>query len=83
MQVATNVRPCFVGRANMLIAQRPCSRAAARARNFCEFDAPEAHPEREVTIVTIGIHPFAVGTADGAEALRRVLEILRIRNWSG
>jgi hypothetical protein len=58
----------------MLIAQRPCSRAAARARNFCEFDAPEAHPEREVTIVTIGIHPFAVGTADGAEALRRVLE---------
>jgi hypothetical protein len=31
-------------------------------------------PERETTIIAIGIHPFVVGTADGAEALRRVLE---------
>jgi hypothetical protein len=29
---------------------------------------------REATIVAIGIHPFVVGTPDGAEALRRVLE---------
>ena len=34
----------------------------------------EAHPDREATIVAIGIHPFVVGTPDGAEALRRVLE---------
>jgi hypothetical protein len=29
------VRPWFVERANLLIALRPCSRLAARARNFC------------------------------------------------
>jgi allantoinase len=34
----------------------------------------EAHPDREATIVAIGIHPFVVGTPSGAEALRRVLE---------
>lgn len=34
----------------------------------------EAHPDREATIVAIGIHPFVVGTPNGAEALRRVLE---------
>ncbi len=34
----------------------------------------EAHPDREATIVAIGIHPFVVGTPDGAEAIRRVLE---------
>jgi peptidoglycan/xylan/chitin deacetylase (PgdA/CDA1 family) len=34
----------------------------------------EAHPDREATVVAIGIHPFVVGTPDGAEALRRVLE---------
>jgi hypothetical protein len=34
----------------------------------------EAHPDREATIVAIGIHPFVVGTPEGAEALRRVLE---------
>jgi peptidoglycan/xylan/chitin deacetylase (PgdA/CDA1 family) len=34
----------------------------------------DAHPDREATIVAIGIHPFVVGTPDGAEALRRVLE---------
>ena len=37
----------------------------------------EAHVEREATIVAIGIHPFVVGTPDGAEALRRVLENFR------
>jgi peptidoglycan/xylan/chitin deacetylase (PgdA/CDA1 family) len=34
----------------------------------------EAHPDREATVVAIGIHPFVVGTPDGAAALRRVLE---------
>jgi len=34
----------------------------------------EAHPDRDATIVVIGIHPFVVGTPDGAEALRHVLE---------
>jgi peptidoglycan/xylan/chitin deacetylase (PgdA/CDA1 family) len=34
----------------------------------------EAHPDREATIVAIGIHPFVVGTPEGAEAIRRVLE---------
>jgi allantoinase len=37
----------------------------------------EAHPDREATIVAIGIHPFVVGTPDGAAALRRVLENLK------
>jgi allantoinase len=39
-----------------------------------EIFASSTRPEREATIVTIGVHPFVVGTADGAEALRRVLE---------
>jgi allantoinase len=34
----------------------------------------DAHPDRDATVVAIGIHPFVVGTPDGAEALRRVLE---------
>ena len=34
----------------------------------------ETHPDREATIVAIGLHPFVVGTPNGAEALRRVLE---------
>jgi peptidoglycan/xylan/chitin deacetylase (PgdA/CDA1 family) len=34
----------------------------------------ETHPDREATIVAIGIHPFVVGTPYGAEALRRVLQ---------
>ena len=34
----------------------------------------EANPDREATVVAIGIHPFVVGTPDGAAALRRVLE---------
>ena len=33
-----------------------------------------ADPEREATTVVIGIHPFVVGTPDGAAALRRVLK---------
>ena len=36
-----------------------------------------ANPGREATTVVIGIHPFVVGTPDGAAALRRVL--LRLR----
>jgi allantoinase len=34
----------------------------------------ETHPNRDATVVAIGIHPFVVGTPDGAAALRRVLE---------
>jgi allantoinase len=34
----------------------------------------QAQPAREATVVAIGIHPFVVGTPDGAAALRRVLE---------
>lgn len=32
-----------------------------------------ANPAREATTVVIGIHPFVVGTPDGAAAMRRVL----------
>jgi len=34
----------------------------------------ESHPTDEATVVVIGIHPFVVGTPDGAAALRRVLQ---------
>jgi allantoinase len=34
-------------------------------------------PSREAVIVTIGIHPFVIGTPDGAAALRRVLDYLK------
>jgi allantoinase len=34
----------------------------------------EVNPDGEATVVAIGIHPFVVGTPDGAAALRRVLE---------
>jgi peptidoglycan/xylan/chitin deacetylase (PgdA/CDA1 family) len=37
----------------------------------------EEDPSREATIITIGIHPFVIGTPDGAAALRRVLEYLK------
>ncbi len=36
-----------------------------------------ADPLREATTVVIGIHPFVVGTPDGAAALRRVLSRLK------
>jgi allantoinase len=36
-------------------------------------DEARADPAREATTVVIGIHPFVVGTPDGAAALRRVL----------
>jgi peptidoglycan/xylan/chitin deacetylase (PgdA/CDA1 family) len=36
-----------------------------------------ADPAREATTVVIGIHPFVVGTPDGAAALRRVLRRLK------
>jgi allantoinase len=36
-----------------------------------------ADPSREATTVVIGIHPFVVGTPDGAAALRRVLLSLK------
>jgi allantoinase len=32
-----------------------------------------AEPTREAAAVVIGIHPFVVGTPDGAAAMRRVL----------
>jgi allantoinase len=37
-----------------------------------------ADPTREATTVVIGIHPFVVGTPDGAAAMRRVL--MRLKN---
>jgi allantoinase len=36
-------------------------------------DEARADPSKEATTVVIGIHPFVVGTPDGAAALRRVL----------
>lgn len=36
-----------------------------------------ADPGREATTVVIGIHPFVIGTPDGAAALRRVLTRLK------
>jgi allantoinase len=32
-----------------------------------------AHPDREATVVAIGIHPFVMGTPTGAAAMGRVL----------
>jgi allantoinase len=37
----------------------------------------QANPGGDATVVAIGIHPFVVGTPDGAMALRRVLEALK------
>ena len=37
----------------------------------------EADPNREATVVAIGIHPFVVGTPSGAASLRRVLQNLK------
>lgn len=39
-----------------------------------------AHPELDATVVAIGIHPFVVGSPDGAAAMRRVLEHLKRKN---
>jgi allantoinase len=36
-----------------------------------------AEPEREATTVVIGVHPFVIGTPDGAAAMRRVLSRLK------
>jgi hypothetical protein len=36
-------------------------------------DEARTDPTREATTVVIGIHPFVIGTPDGAAALRRVL----------
>jgi len=36
-----------------------------------------ADPAREATTVVIGLHPFVVGTPDGAAAMRRVLARLK------
>jgi peptidoglycan/xylan/chitin deacetylase (PgdA/CDA1 family) len=36
-----------------------------------------ANPTREATTVVIGLHPFVVGTPDGAAAMRRVLSNLK------
>jgi hypothetical protein len=40
-------------------------------------DEARADTSREATTVVIGIHPFVVGTPDGAAALRRVLVRLK------
>ena len=39
-----------------------------------------ADPTREATTVVIGIHPFVIGTPDGAAALRRVLRRFKMDN---
>ena len=36
-----------------------------------------ADPGREAVTVVIGLHPFVVGTPDGAAAMRRVLSRLK------
>jgi allantoinase len=41
-------------------------------------DEARGDPSREATTVVIGIHPFVVGTPDGAAAMRRVL--LRLKS---
>ncbi|MCH7519604.1 MAG: hypothetical protein IH964_11355 [Candidatus Dadabacteria bacterium] len=40
----------------------------------------DANPEGNATVVAIGIHPFVVGTPDGAAAMRRVIEQLKKEN---
>jgi allantoinase len=40
-------------------------------------DEARTDPAREATTVVIGIHPFVIGTPDGAAALRRVLSRLK------
>jgi hypothetical protein len=37
----------------------------------------EMYPDHNATVVAIGIHPFVVGTPNGAAALRRTLEALK------
>ena len=37
----------------------------------------EADPDREATVVAIGIHPMVMGTPTGAAALRRVLQTFK------
>lgn len=37
----------------------------------------KADPQRNATVVAIGIHPFVVGTPSGAAAMRRVLEAVK------
>jgi peptidoglycan/xylan/chitin deacetylase (PgdA/CDA1 family) len=37
----------------------------------------ETHPDRDATVLAIGIHPFVIGTPNGTAALRRVLENLK------
>ena len=37
----------------------------------------EKNPDRPATVIAIGIHPFVVGSPDGAAALRRVLTALK------
>ena len=39
-----------------------------------------AHPDREATVVAIGIHPFVIGTPAGTAAMRRVLDSLKKTN---
>jgi hypothetical protein len=42
-----------------------------------------ANPARDTTTVVIGLHPFVVGTPDGAVAMRRVLSASRKMTQSG
>jgi allantoinase len=56
------------GRVQQYPKQRTSSSTTLEARD---------DPAREATTVVIGIHPFVVGTPDGAAALRRVLGRLK------
>lgn len=51
-------------------------------RLWIDYIAELAHeakedPQRDATVVAIGIHPFVVGTPSGAAAMRRVLEAVK------
>lgn len=47
--------------------------------NYVDELAREAqrYPDRGATVVAIGIHPFVIGTPNGAAALRRTLEAMK------
>ena len=88
---AAELAPSYRASATRNIAKRlsSCSGSLARMKTPAEIEAiwldyvlelaneARADPTREATTVVIGIHPFVVGTPDGAAALRRVLSRLK------
>jgi hypothetical protein len=63
--VATNERPRFVERANVLIAQRPCSRIAEWARNFCKSWLPGRFRQSRVLLAGLSLRYNASLKSDG------------------